>query len=82
MLAFVANTTASWESFMNTTDNRENDRIQDLLTAGESAGLAPRSADRLALLGSFRAEQECGTKTDFWSRFLPILLRALSVWTV
>lgn len=80
MLAFVANTTASWETLMNTPDNAKNDRAQDLLVAAASADPAFLSAERLAFLGSVQVELECGAKTNFGNRFLTVLLRALSAW--
>jgi len=80
MLAFVANTTASWKSFMNTTDARDKDHAEDLLTAAESAASARLPAERVRLAGSSRAERMCGAREDFRSQFLTALLRALSAW--
>lgn len=80
MLAFVANTTASWESFMNTSDNAENDRTPDRLVAAASADPVSLPAKRPALFDSVRAEQGWGAKMDFRSRFITALLRALSAW--
>ena len=81
MLAFVANTTASWGTLMNTTDSMPQDRAWDLRVAAESAGPAPHTAERLTLVGSSRTEPAWGAKADFRSRFLIVLLRALSTWT-
>jgi hypothetical protein len=66
---------------MNTTDRMPQDRARDLRVAAESAGPAPHSAERLALVGSERDEPAWGEKADFRSRFLIVLLRALSTWT-
>jgi len=82
MLAFLANTTASWESFMNTTDDRETDHAQDLLTVAEATASARLAAERLTLADSSPAERTCEARADFRSRFLIVLLRALSAWTV
>ncbi|MGH7172671.1 MAG: hypothetical protein ACRELF_04610 [Gemmataceae bacterium] len=82
MLAFVANTTATWESYMNTIDGREKDHGQDLLIVAESATSARLAAERVGLADSSRAERTCGTTVDFRSQFVTVLLRALSAWTV
>jgi hypothetical protein len=66
---------------MNTTDRVEQDHARDLLVVAESAGSAPHSVERLALLGSGRPEPTCGAKAVFRSQFLTVLLRALSTWT-
>jgi hypothetical protein len=78
MLAFVANTTTSWECFMNTIDDRERDHGQDLVTVAESAASTRRVDERVKLADSSRYRQTRGA--DSRSRFLIVLLRALSAW--
>jgi hypothetical protein len=82
MLAFVANTTASWESIMNNTDSTENDRAQNLFSVAASDDPISVFSERVGFVGSSRTERECGKKGTFLERFIPILLRALSAWNV
>jgi hypothetical protein len=82
MLAFAANTSASWETFRNSADSMQTDRVPDRLVAAESAGSGPPSVERFAVDDSSPSEQTCGAGKDCGSRFLLILLRALSAWTV
>ena len=56
MLAFVANTTASWESFMNTTNDRETDHAQGLLAVTESAASSRLTAEPILLPASARID--------------------------
>ena len=82
MLAFVANTTASWESFMNTTNDRETDHAQGLLAVTESAASSRLTAEPILLPASARIDHRRKAREDFRSRFLTTLLRALSAWPV
>lgn len=80
MLAFVANTTASWESFMNTTDGREQDHAQKLLAVTEPAASDDLVVERITRIPSFELERKRETRDNFRGRFLTTLLRALAAW--
>lgn len=80
MLAFVANTTASWESLMHTTDDREKGRVPVLPAVTESVASTRLANERGLLVGPSRHQKTYGAAADSRSRFLTVLLRALSAW--
>lgn len=82
MLAFVAHTHASWESFMNAYSAGEKDHSQDLLSDAEPAERASLYGEQRPLVGLKRLEQTGETKATSRSDFVTILLRALAAWTV